>query len=105
LGPEKLQAMIRRIFDGLADEQYCLVQVAEQYGLSKATLSRFAGIRWGSGSDPLASPVPDLWRNTAKVIGNDPDLVEAARHAGVWQQIELVTQDQPAPASPGKVNS
>lgn len=88
LGPAQLQEMILQIFDALADEQYCLVQTAQRFGLSKATLSRFAGIRWNADEATLGSGVPDLWRNTAQVIGNDPHFVEAANRAGVWQLVK-----------------
>lgn len=90
LGEQKLREMIRQIFDGLMDDGYRLVDVAQQYGVSKATLSRFAGIRWDGGQNADLYPVPDLWRNTAGVVGSDPDFVEAAKRAGVWQRIKAV---------------
>jgi hypothetical protein len=88
LGPVKLQTMIHQIFDDLADQRYCLADVAKQYGLSKATLSRFAGTRWDHGGGHMINAMPDLWLNTARVIGSDPDFVDAAKRAGIWQQIK-----------------
>ena len=90
LGPAKLREMIRRIFDDLADDRYCLTEVAQQYGLSKATLSRFAGIRWGPRQRRMGTSIPDLYRNMAQVVGSDADFVEAAKRAGVWQGIEEI---------------
>lgn len=99
MGPAKLQEMIRSIFDGLAESGYSLAAVAVQYGVSKPTLSRFAGIRWHSATS-ADSWVPDLWRNTAKVIGSDPEFVEAAQRAGVWRQIEEAAELTMASTSP-----
>jgi hypothetical protein len=87
--------MTRQILDALAEDQYCLAAVAQQYGLSKATLSRFAGIRWDPRGLPKVPRVPDLWRNIAKVVGSNPDFIEAAKRAGVWQSIEKALECSP----------
>lgn len=94
LGAVRLEEMIRQNFDQLADDAYQLKEVAWQYGISEATLSRFAGVRWAR-NNRMGSAVPDLWRNTAKVIGSDPNFVEAAKSAGVWKQIEQANEASP----------
>ena len=84
--------MIMEIFDAVTDQEYHLSATASKFGLSKATLSRFAGIRWGGNGQTIRSTVPDLWRNTAKVLGSDPDFVEATKRAGVWKRVEAVCE-------------
>lgn len=90
VGPTGLYTMIRQIFADLSCGSYHLSKVAATYGVSKATLSRFAGIRWAAKRDREMSAMPDLWRNTAKVLGSDPSFVEAAKAAGVWRRVEEV---------------
>jgi hypothetical protein len=88
LGPATLSSMIKEIFEALADGEYRLSALASKYGLSKATLSRFAGVRWDGNRRMMLAAMPDLWRNTAKVLGSDADFVEAAKRAGVWREVE-----------------
>lgn len=89
LGAIRLAKLIQAIFDLLTDDQGSLEEIASQFRVSKPTLSRFAGFRWNSPTRQN-SGVPDLWRNTAQVIGSDPEFVEAAKRAGVWQRVEEV---------------
>ena len=49
LGKEGVYNLVKRIFADMADEQYNLSEVARNFNLSKATLSRFAGSDWLKG--------------------------------------------------------
>lgn len=92
LGRAKLIAMIRRIFGDLEADAYRDSVVARVFGLSKATLSRFAGSHWprNTGTNRTAA-IPDLWRNTAHVVAAHPDFVDAAEEAGVWSIVAAIT--------------
>ncbi|MEN6428748.1 MAG: hypothetical protein ABFE13_25650 [Phycisphaerales bacterium] len=91
LGKDKLRRLIHEVFDGLVRGDYQADRIASSYGLSEATFSRFAGIRWKvDGVGPAAASVPDLWRNTAQTLARHPDFVTAAKHAGVWKQVTEV---------------
>jgi hypothetical protein len=61
LGRQRLKALIRRIFEDLAAGSYQDGQVAQSFGLSRASFSRFAGSQWArqprSGDAPQ---IPDL---------------------------------------------
>ena len=86
LGRSGLRDMVRRILTDLGGEGYEEKAVAEAFGLSRSTFSRFAGARWGKdGAD-----VPDLWRNVAQTLSRHRPFVEAAREAGVWGAVEEV---------------
>lgn len=84
IGKGKLKKLVLRIFDDISCDEYEDRKVARDFGLSKATFSRFAGSRWL----PMGSAIPDLWRNTAEVISKHTDFEEAAKRAGVWEQVE-----------------
>jgi len=66
--------------------------LAKKFGLSSATFSRFASIRWSEGENLRFSNVPDLWSNTAGVLAANPDFVEAAGRAGVLAKIRQITE-------------
>ena len=87
LGAERLAEMIGTIYEGITERGFELARIAEQYGLSAATMTRFAGTRWAASR---SDAIPDLWRNTASIVGSDPDFVEAAQRAGVWRRVEDV---------------
>ena len=104
LGPESLHRLILRIFDDLADSTFSDGEIAREFGLSKATFSRFAGSRWHMGDErngPDGSPaIPDLWRNTAGVLAADEDMADVAREAGVWGSLRRATRTVDAAWSP-----
>ena len=102
LGREKLRGLIFRIFDDLAAEAYDAAAVAGQFGLSAATLSRFAGSRWNQRTGGSAS-VPDLFLNTAHLLARVPAFVQAARAAGVWPQVENIRRRHPREGEKGHV--
>lgn len=84
LGPKRIRQLVQRIFTDLSEESYQEKAVAEAFGLSPATLSRFAGSRWRQSS---SGHIPDLWRNTAHVLASTRTFVQVAEEAGVWQQV------------------
>jgi hypothetical protein len=86
LGKDQLMELIRVIFDRLAHGEYIEKEVAASFGLSQATMSRFAGSRWSHDHNgPMT--VPDLWKNTALTLARHSDFVRAAQKAGVWKQV------------------
>lgn len=90
LGKVRLREFVRRIFEDIADDEYNEAQLAAEFGLSKATLSRFAGKRWFRTAEQERGDVPDLWRNAASVVVMVPEFVEAARDMGVWPRVKCV---------------
>jgi hypothetical protein len=92
LGAAKLQAMITRVFDDLSDGELRDTDVANEYGLAKATFSRFAGSQWSRTNGNGGRCVPDLWANTAQILASDGVFMEAARAAGVWERVISVVR-------------
>jgi hypothetical protein len=85
LGRELVAQLVRAVFNELAVDDLNLTRIAKRFKLNPATLTRFAGIRWRAGN----GNVPDLWANTARVLGRSPRFREAAEAAGVWPGIQL----------------
>jgi hypothetical protein len=97
LGKKKLQSMIHRIFDELAAGSYVDAKVAREYHLTKPTFSRFAGSRWQCHRN---RPMPDLWRNTAHLLGSVPSFRDAVREllqSDIWRQLGTDASDTPEP--------
>ena len=88
LGKKKLKRMIKRIFKDLSREGYEDGKVAKDFGISKATFSRFAGSRWTKAE----SPIPDLWLNTAKVLSQDKIFKEVAMKTGYLKMAETISE-------------
>jgi len=83
LGRKTLEQLILRVFSDLADGSFKDGSIANDFELSKATFSRFAGSQWRERAKRRDSvAIPDLWRNTAKVIAADPVFLETAQEAG-----------------------
>jgi len=85
LGKEKLRAMILEIFQNIGREGYLERKLADAYGLSKSSFSRFAGSGWRN-----IEKIPALWANTAEALSQHTAFMEAAREAGVWRKVELI---------------
>lgn len=85
LGTDKLKQLVLRIFEDLDAGTFQDHRIAEDFGLSKSTFSRFAGSQW-QASD--TNKIPDLWLNTAQVLSTRPEFKEAAVEAGVWGEVE-----------------
>jgi hypothetical protein len=91
LGADRLRRLIHLVFDDLAAERYEPARMADHFGLSKATMSRFAGSRWSDRSqEALQMSVPDLWRNTAKTLAADDRFMSVVRSVGLAGRIEKV---------------
>ena len=88
LGREGLRQLIERIFQAILEEGHTDRAVAEEFGLSKATYSRFAGLRWSERlGDGGQAPIPDLWRNLAHIVAGDAGFLVAAIQAGVLPRL------------------
>ena len=91
LGADRLRQLICQVFDDLAAGSYEPVRMAGLFGLSKATMSRFAGSRWSDRPpEALQMSVPDLWRNTAKTLAADDRFMSVVRSVGLAGRIEKV---------------
>jgi len=84
LGKEKLRRLVLGVFDSVANGESCAKDLADAYGLSYPTFSRFAGSRWNrpEGGATAREP-PDLWTNTARVLSLHSGFIEAADKAGL----------------------
>jgi len=83
LGVEGLRALVYRAFDNLTSGCDNDGAVAQAFGLSKATFSRFAGQRWATnGQHP-----PDLWLNVARALACFAPFRDVARAAGVSKSV------------------
>ena len=87
LGTKRLTELILRIFEDLGAGEYEQKSTAARFGLSQATLSRFAGSDWHRNHASKGA-VPDLWRNTANVISQIPVFREMAEEVGLLDTIE-----------------
>lgn len=84
IGVNSLFKLVRRIFEDVQAGTYNEAALASEFGLSKATFSRFAGSQWQRDTNGGAHRVvPDLWRNTAQTLFNIPEFREAAQEAGI----------------------
>lgn len=87
LGADCVEDLVRQVFEDLGDGTYEEKRLAESFGITRSTFSRFAGSRWRGGT---TEDVPDLWRNTAQTLANHGPFMAAAREAGVWPRVEAV---------------
>ncbi|MBC8469727.1 MAG: hypothetical protein ISS77_02535 [Phycisphaerae bacterium] len=94
LGRAILKKLILRIFTSLAESTNDYQSILSDFGLSKATFSRFAGTRWtnNNGSQKQVS-IPDLWKNTAQILAHHPDFTEAVKKAGLWKNVCLAAEN------------
>jgi len=89
LGKPTLEQLIIRIFDDLSEEVFEDQVIASDFGLSRSTFSRFAGSHWGDNSESgEKSSIPDLWHNTARVLGSNHVWLEIAEEAGVMRAVK-----------------
>jgi len=92
LGESSLKKLICQVFETLSTDQYEEKRIAERFGLSRPTFSRFAGSRWRN--DPSSRP-PDLWRNVAQTLAGHATFVEKAKEAGVWPKVKEILNENP----------
>jgi len=97
LGKEKLRQLVLGVFESVVKDESCAKDLAESFGLSSATFSRFAGNHWSRGEAAVTKrEPPDLWKNTARLLSHHPGFVEAADKTGVLNRPAL---DSGAPHS------
>lgn len=89
LGTIKLKKLIEQIFNEIRDSCYRDANIANKYGLSKSTFSRFAGSHW---RDSKSNSIPDLWMNTAKVLATHSAFKELSIRSGVWDQVKATLE-------------
>jgi len=85
LGESRVKNLVLEIFEGLDDRTTLDRDLAKEFGLSKATFSRFAGSRWHKSE---TGAIPDLWRNTSHVLAMNPDFKATVIAAGAWKQVQ-----------------
>ena len=91
LGKKAIKSLILQIFSDIALGEYEATQIAQHYGISKATLSRFAGSIWFEKTgDNESVTIPDLWQNTAGVLAVNHVFMETVLTSGVAGKLEEV---------------
>jgi len=91
LGKRTIERLILQIFPKLSAGEYEAVRLAEQYGISKATFSRFAGSKWVEKiGDTDFVKIPDLWRNTAKILAGNRVFMETVLTSGFACKLEEI---------------
>jgi hypothetical protein len=88
LGREKIRLLVMRIFKEIGSGTYADKEIAIEFGLSKATFSRFAGSRWFQNE----SAIPDLWLNTAKILSQNIKFREVVEEAGFLEVISAAAR-------------
>ena len=93
MGPDSVRRLITEIFSAIEQGDYDLTRIAGQYGISKATLSRFAGSSWFERKDGIQSvTVPDLWKNTAGVLAQNPVFLDTVLASGFEGRLKEVLE-------------
>ena len=91
LGKRTIERLVLQIFSRISAGEYEAVRLAEQYGISKATFSRFAGSRWVEKiGDTDVVKIPDLWRNTAKILAGSRVFMETVLTSGFTCKLEEI---------------
>ena len=89
LGKNVIERMILQIFSDISEDDYQVTRIASTYGVSKPTLSRFAGSQWFKKYENREKPeIPDLWRNTAKTLASSPEFIETLINSDPGANIE-----------------
>ena len=98
LGPEKLKTLVVTVLENVINPSTSDSAIATQFGISKGTLSRFAGRDWrkNRGLD-ATNGVPDLYRNVSHLMGRTPRFIEAAKRAGIWDELDRIRQENAGP--------
>jgi len=89
LGRTKLRKLIYKIFHEIIEGNYEEKKLADLFGLSQATFSRFAGSRWRVSVNVRP---PDLWTNLAQALTTNKTLVETAEKCGIWQKVKQIIE-------------
>lgn len=93
LGATRLKELISDIFRRLTQDNGSEGTLAQRYGLSKASFSRFAGSEWGRKDVSRdAKRVPVLWANMAGQLARNAAFRQAAEDAGWWDFIRKAAE-------------
>ena len=88
LGRTTLRKLITRIFEQITEGCYDEKKLAQRFGLSQSSLTRFAGSRWQILAN---SRPPDLWSNLAHLLSkNGTAFSSIARSCGIWKKVQEV---------------
>lgn len=87
LGEEKVKQFVKKILEAILYNENNDISIANEFGISKATYSRFAGRDWNSN---INGEVPDLWKNLAKIVVSNPILLENAIKLGIKPVIDNI---------------
>lgn len=91
LGEKELKNLVLHIFTTLSAGEYNAAEVAKRFGLSKATMSRFAGSTWSETAGENEEPaIPDLWENTATVLRGNQAFMETVLASGFAGKVDKV---------------
>ena len=91
IGTYSVEQMVLQIFTDLSNDQYELSEIAAKYGISKATMSRFAGSKWFERIEGEKSvEIPDLWRNTANILAENAAFMEMVLNTGYAGELKKV---------------
>ena len=82
LGEKGVERLILQIFTLISANEYNASHVADQHGISKASLSRFAGSMWFEKTEEDDFEIPDLWKNTAKILAGNPTFMKTVINSG-----------------------
>jgi len=94
LGKKRVRKLVLKILYSYIENYYKDIEISKEFGLSKATFSRFAGSDWNKDNTENKSlKVPDLWKNMASVIVADPYFCQAANEVGVIDIIKRISNN------------
>lgn len=94
MGRKTVEQMVLEIFSDLSVGDYNLTRTAKFYGVSKPTLSRFAGSKWfEKNEDDKQITIPDLWKNTARILSKNSAFMETVLTAGFGEILASVLEN------------
>ena len=90
LGRAQLQKLVPATIENTESGEKSDAEIAQEFGLSTPTYSRFGGSDWGRRKHRNGGlDIPDLWINLAHVLANNKTFREMAKRAGVLDQAML----------------
>ena len=93
LGEKSLERMILQIFSDLSNDDYKAARIADLYGISKPTLSRFAGSQWFKKmGENKKNVIPVLWENTANILAENDEFMETVVASGIAGELKKVLE-------------
>ena len=91
LGEIKVKEFVKKVLESILYNENNDVSIAKEFGISKATYSRFAGRDWKSNNN---GEVPDLWGNIAKIVTSNPILIEKSISMGIKPVIDTILKSR-----------